>query len=245
MPLRHKLVAPLAVAALASAALFSAMPVFAHARYKSSTPDTGAVLASSPARVEITFTEQVQKVAGTYSIEVTRDRGASATAGSAVLDDANRTKLSVPLQTALAPGRYVVNWTNVSDDDADPAEGAFSFYINTQPNAVDLANDKQLAALGFEDVTATAAAGGASTPAPSGTTTAASTTAPVTTRPVGTTASGTQSPGISAATPIPTTTSTSTSGGSDNTNLYVAIGAAIVGLVIGFGAWQYLSRRRT
>jgi methionine-rich copper-binding protein CopC len=243
---RRKLTALLtcAAVAVAVATLFAAMPVFAHARYKSSTPGTGEVLAASPARVEITFTEQIQKVSGTYSIEVTRDRGATVTSGSAVVDDTDRSKVSVPLQAGLEPGRYVVNWTNVSDDDGDPINGGFSFYINTQPNAVDLANDKQLAALGFEDVTATAAAGGASTPAPGGTTTA-STAVRVTTRPASTTASGTRSPGISAATPIPTTTSTSGTGGSDHTNLYVVIGAAIVGLVIGFGAWQYLSRRRT
>ncbi len=239
MPLRYRLVAPLAVAALASAALFSAMPVSAHARYKSSTPGAGEVLTASPARVEIIFTEQIQKVSGTYSIEVTRDRGAAVTSGSAVVDESDRTKMSVKLQADLAPGRYVVNWTNVSDDDADPSEGAFSFYINTQPNAVDLANDKQLAALGFEDVTATAAGGVASTPAPGGT---ATTNTPESSK---TRPAVTQSPGISAATPIPTTTSTSTSGGSDDTNLYVVIGAVIVGLIVGFGAWQYLSRRRT
>ena len=244
MTTRSKLTALLAFAAVAAAAIIAASPVFAHARYKSSTPGAGEVARTPLARVEITFTEQVQKVAGTYSIEVNRDRGASVTTGSAVLDDADRTKLSVALQEGLAPGRYVVNWTDVSDDDGDAANGGFSFYINATPNAVDLANDKQLASLGFEDVTATAAAGGASTPAPGGTTTA-STAAPVTTRPVGTTASGTQSPGISAATPIPTTTSTSGAGGSDHKNLYVVIGAVIVGLIVGFGARQYLSRRRT
>ena len=34
----------------------------AHARYKSSIPATGDVLAASPARVEITFTQEIQKV---------------------------------------------------------------------------------------------------------------------------------------------------------------------------------------
>jgi methionine-rich copper-binding protein CopC len=242
MTRQRKLTAMLVAAAVAAAMFLAASPVFAHARYKSSTPGTGEVLAASPGLVEITFTEQIQKVSGAYSIEVTRDRGAAVTAGPAVVNENDRTKMSVPIKPGLAPGRYVVNWTNVSDDDGDPANGGFSFYINSQPSAVDLANDKQLAALGFEDVTATAAAGGASTP---GTTVATATPAAASTKPAVTAAAGTQSPAISAATPRPTPATTPSSGGDSNTNLYIIIGAGVVGLIIGFGAWQYFSRRRT
>ena len=235
MTAHRKLIAAFALSAVTAVALFAAMPAFAHARYKNSTPSTGEVLAASPARVEITFTQQIQKISGTYGIEVAHDRSASVTAGAATIDEADRSKLSAALQPNLQPGRYVVNWKNVSDGDGDPAEGAFSFYIGKEPNANDLENDKQLASVGAE----------AETPAAGSTTISGATPATASTRPAVTTVAGTQSPGISAATPIPTTTSTSSSGGSDNTNLYVAIGAAIVGLVIGFGAWQYLSRRRT
>jgi methionine-rich copper-binding protein CopC len=241
---RHRAFTPLFAFTFAAVAIvFTASPAFAHARYKSSTPGTGEVLTASPARVDITFTEQIQQVSA-YSIEVNRDRGASVTSGPAAVDDADRTKLSISLQAGLAPGRYVVSWTNVSEDDGDPVNGGFSFYISTEANAVDLANDKQLAALGFEDVTVTAAAGGANTPSPGGTS-AAGTPAPARTRPAATTASGTQSPGISAATPIPTTTSTGGGSSSSSTTLYVIVGATVVGLIIGLGAWQYLSRRRT
>ena len=129
----------------------------------------------------------------------------------------------------MQPGRYVVNWKNVSDADGDPRAGAFSFYVSKQPNANDLENDKQLESVGAE----------AETPAAGSTTTAA------TPRPAVTTVAGTQSPGISAATPGPTTTSPSSGGGSSTTATYSIIAAAVVGgAVVGFAGWQYARRRR-
>ena len=138
----------------ATAALWSAAPVLAHARYKSSTPAKGAIVPVAPSAVEIVFTNDIQKIAGSYDIAVNKDRGPSVTDGPAVIDDADRSKLSVALKPRLDPGRYVVNWKNVSDEDGDPAEGAFSFYVGDYtPNAVDLANDAQLERVGAEEET--------------------------------------------------------------------------------------------
>ena len=97
------------------------------------TPGKGEALTASPARVEIEFTQEIQKISGSYSIQVVKDRGLDVTAGPAVVNDADRHKLSVPLKDSLTPGRYVVNWANTSDDDGDPATGAFSFYLNYAP----------------------------------------------------------------------------------------------------------------
>jgi methionine-rich copper-binding protein CopC len=226
MTTRTTLSAMLAAAAVLAATLMAAAPVFAHARYKSSTPGTGQVLAASPARVEITFTQQIQKVSGTYGIDVTRGGGAAVTAGPDVVDESDRTKLSVPLQGGLPPGRYVVHWKNVSDDDGDPAEGAFSFYVNTQPTAADLADDKRLEQIGAE------AEAPAATGTPATTATAAATT-------------GTREPAISAATPLPTTAAAGGDGGGSDTGTYILIAAAILGgALIGFAGWQYAVRRR-
>lgn len=135
-----------------AAAFWSLAPVLAHARYKSSTPAKGEIVPISPSAVEITFTNDIQKVAGTYDLQVNKDRGPSVTSGSATVNDDDRSKLSVALQPELTPGRYVVNWTNVSDEDGDPAEGAFSFYIaDYTPTTVDLANDAQLELVGAEE----------------------------------------------------------------------------------------------
>ena len=238
---RRKFAGTLVLGALAVVTLFTASPVFAHARYKSSTPNAGEVVATSPARLEITFTQQIQKVSGTYAIDVAHDRGASVSAGSATVDDTDRTKLSVVLQADLTAGRYVVNWKNVSDADGDAATGAFSFYVAKQPNANDLENDKQLASVGFEDETAAA---GTTTPAPNATPAAGTTSAPSTPRPVTTSVAGTQSPGISAATPV-ATAATLGSGSSSDTGMYVTIAAIVAGVaVLGFAGWLYARRRR-
>lgn len=236
MTIRTTLSVSLATAAVA-VAILAVSPVLAHARYKSSVPSAGEVLAASPARVEITFTEQIQKVSGAFSIDVGRDRGAAVTSGPSIIDDDDRTKLSVPLQPGLEPGRYVVNWKNTSDDDGDPAEGAFSFYINKQPNAVDLENDRQLTQIGFEDVTATAAAGGATPTMTSASTPAAgTTTAAGATRAPATTSAATTTPTISAA--------KGDEGGGDNTAIYVVVALAVAGAIAGLGAWRFLSGRR-
>lgn len=102
------------------------------------------MLSASPSQVTITFTQDIQKVTGTYGIEVTDEAGADATTGDAVINDADRTMVSVGLQPDLAPGRYVVQYENVSDADGDPWAGGFAFYIGVEPTAEQLAADAQL-----------------------------------------------------------------------------------------------------
>ena len=95
----------------------------------------------------ITFEEDIQGTAGSYGITVTDSSNASATSGPAVTDASDATKLSVPLKSGLANGRYVVRWNNTSSDDGDALNGAFSFYIGTQPTSADLAADQELEAV--------------------------------------------------------------------------------------------------
>ncbi|HYM15653.1 MAG TPA: copper resistance protein CopC [Dehalococcoidia bacterium] len=200
---------------------------FAHARLKSSTPTAGAILQASPAQVEIIFSEDIRKVAGDYSIQVARDRGASVTTGPAVIDDTNRSRMTVQLQPNLGPGRYVVNWHNVSDADGDPLDGAFSFYIRTQPNTVDLANDAQLAQIGAPETP-----GAATSTAPAS---AAGTSAPATS------AAGTAAP---AARPAATAVAApASSSGSSNTTVYVIIGVLAAAAIAAAGAWWIFARR--
>lgn len=217
----------LALLALVVAALAFPSPASAHAEYKSSVPAKGAILTGAPAQVEITFTEDIRKTAGTYDIQVNRDRGALATAGPAVIDESDPSKVSVPLKANLVPGRYVVRWKNVSDGDGDPEEGGLSFYVKTQPTAVDLVNDEQLASIGAEDqtpgaATPTAAAGG-------------SVTAPAAT-------SG--APTSSGAAPTAEAAPSSGTGGS-NAVVYVIVGVLAVASILTAGAWWVFARRRS
>jgi methionine-rich copper-binding protein CopC len=159
---------------VAAAALVAALALittaYGHAHPDTTTPAKGAVLQASPPRVEIIFVEDIQKTAGTFGIDVAKDGGASVTSGAATIDPQNPAKLSVALQSNLAASRYVVNWHNVSAEDGDPAEGAFSFYVKTQPTADDLAKDTDLEMVGQEEMeTPTAAAAAPTVAAPAST----------------------------------------------------------------------------
>lgn len=148
----------------------------AHARYEDSTPAKGEVLSASPSQVTITFTQDIQKVTGTYGIEVADEAGVNVTAGDAVINDADRTMMSVGLQPNLPPGRYVVQYENVSDADGDPWTGGFAFYVGVEPTAEQLAADAQLEP---EDETPSpAATEPSSTQEPSGTPPASATAVP-------------------------------------------------------------------
>jgi len=207
------------VAVVALVAVGSPHIALAHARYKSSTPGIGEIAQDPPPQVDITFTQSIQKVTGTYDLAVTRDGAGSVIASPPLLDDQDRSKLSVPLQPDLPPGRYVVNWKNVSDDDGDPAEGAFSFYIRNQPTAADLANDQQLAQVGAEEEES-----------PSANETPAATVRPGATS--------------SAPSASPTATGSSSSSGGSNTGLFVGIGVAVAIVLIAGGGWFTFMRGR-
>lgn len=222
---------------LASAVVLVAMAglattASAHARYKNSTPGTAEVVQTSPAKLDLYFTQDIQKVSGAYEIQVERDRGASVTAAPAVIDDGDRSHLTVALKPNLGAGRYVVSWKNVSDDDGDPAEGAFSFYVQTAPNSVDLVNDKQLEQIGAEpDETPGAdqspsASASASTATPAASASARTATAGV-------------------ASPVATAVAASTSSGDSNTGRNVAIiVASIVAIIVIGGGVAFAVRSR-
>lgn len=153
------------VAGTGLAALIMVTTAFGHAAYVSSTPAKGAVLQSAPTSVQITFAQAMQKGSANFDIAVAKDGGGSATSGAATVDAVDAQKGTVPLKPNLASGRYVVNWHNVSSEDGDPAEGAFSFYVSVQPTAADLAKDADLEAFGREaEATPTAAPAPATQP---------------------------------------------------------------------------------
>jgi methionine-rich copper-binding protein CopC len=137
-------------AASAVAALALITTALGHAHPDTMSPDKGAILQTAPTAVEITFAEEIQKTAGSYGLEVALDGGGPVTDGAPTIDPANAAHLSVALKPDLAAGRYVVNWHNVSSADGDAAEGAYSFYVQTEPTADDLAKDAALEQMGAE-----------------------------------------------------------------------------------------------
>lgn len=116
----------------------------AHARYDHSTPGPGQVLPASPARVDIYTAQDMRKVANANVIAVTNAAGMPVDSGPTVVDDSNRRHFSVPLQPNLPPGRYLVSFKTLSDQDGEMNHGSFAFYVGTQPTAAQKASDTKL-----------------------------------------------------------------------------------------------------
>lgn len=228
----------LAVACTIGAALAPTTPALADARYNSSSPGKGEILAAAPSLVAIVFTQKIQTVDRSYGIQVNRERGSSVTAGTAVVDE-DRRGLSVTLSPDLGPGRYVVRWQDVSDDDGHAATGAFSFYVKRQPNTIDLDNDRQLESVGAQAETPGVAATASPRPSPPASTPPA-TAAGGETRP-----GATRPPRTSAANPTATPAMPSSGGGNTAlTVVFVVTAVIVVAVLVGGAAWRMLSTRR-
>lgn len=103
---------------------------YAHAAYLRSEPGDGAVVATSPERVDIWFKQELFRRKGENTITVTNADGNPVSVGDTIIDDDNRTRIWVALQPNLAPGVYFVAWKNLSLDDGHSAEGTFTFTID-------------------------------------------------------------------------------------------------------------------
>jgi methionine-rich copper-binding protein CopC len=128
----------------AIAVMVMASMAFAHAAYERSNPSKGQVLTMPPAVVEIFTSQDLRRAAGTYEITVADERGARVDNGDTRIDDSNRRRFQVTLKPDLPPGRYVVRFKTLSDEDGEEDEGAFAFYVGTQPTDAQRAQDGQL-----------------------------------------------------------------------------------------------------
>ncbi|WP_328895152.1 copper resistance CopC/CopD family protein [Streptomyces sp. NBC_00236] len=127
---------PLAVAGLLAALagvvfgllLAVAGPASAHAALTGSDPQDGAVVATAPKAVTLTFSEQVAM--GEGSIRVLDPDGKRADTEDAPRDlhSGSTVKYGVALHTGLPDGTYTVAWQAVSAD-SHPVSGAFTFSI--------------------------------------------------------------------------------------------------------------------
>ena len=116
--------------------------VFAHAEPATAKPGHGAVLTTSPASYEIEMTQEMARQAGANDIDVFDPSGKEVTTVSAVIDNANRRKLTVALPPGLPAGKYRVDWKTLSADDGDPATGSLSFTVD--PTATPSAGKERL-----------------------------------------------------------------------------------------------------
>ncbi|MGW2086985.1 copper resistance CopC/CopD family protein [Streptomyces sp. NPDC001880] len=141
---------PLAAAALLAALvgmvfsllLAGAGPASAHAALTGSDPQDGAVVATAPKEVTLTFSEQVAM--GDDSIRILDPAGKRADTGAAPRDlqSGSTVKYGVSLHSGLPDGTYTVAWQAVSAD-SHPVSGAFTFSVGApSKTAVALPTDQ-------------------------------------------------------------------------------------------------------
>ncbi|MFD9031486.1 copper resistance protein CopC [Streptomyces sp. NPDC059567] len=117
----------LVTAALLGTLLAGAAPASAHAALTGSDPKDGAVVATAPKDVNLTFSEQVAM--STDSIRVLDPAGKRVDTGEIRdLCSGSIVKYGVGLRSGLPEGTYTVAWQTVSAD-SHPIAGAFTFSV--------------------------------------------------------------------------------------------------------------------
>ena len=109
----------------------TAVPASAHALLLSSNPAPNAILSTSPAQVELFFSEPVAQ--GLSSLIVFDSNGLQADQKDMRVDPANPERMTVSLP-ALELGVYTVSWKAVSATDGHQTEGAFTFSVGSGNN---------------------------------------------------------------------------------------------------------------
>ncbi|MEU6208759.1 copper resistance protein CopC [Streptomyces sp. NPDC047023] len=125
----------LVLAALLATLFATAAPATAHAALTASDPSDGAVVATAPAQVTLSFSEQVAM--GDDSIRVLDPQGRRVDTGELRdMCSGSTIRYGTALHAGLPDGTYTVAWQAVSAD-SHPISGAFTFSIGA-PSATDV-----------------------------------------------------------------------------------------------------------
>ncbi|MFD5484499.1 copper resistance CopC/CopD family protein [Streptomyces virginiae] len=125
----------LVLAALLATLFTAAAPATAHAALTASDPTDGAVVATAPAQVTLSFSEQVAM--GDDSIRVLDPQGRRVDTGELRdMCSGNTVRYGTALHSGLPNGTYTVAWQAVSAD-SHPISGAFTFSIGA-PSATEV-----------------------------------------------------------------------------------------------------------
>ncbi|MFI8274852.1 copper resistance CopC/CopD family protein [Streptomyces sp. NPDC085929] len=126
----------LVLAALLTALFTAAGPATAHAALTASDPKDGAVVATAPAQVTLSFSEQVAM--GDDAIRVMDPQGRRVDTGELRdMCSGSTIRYGTALHSGLPDGTYTVAWQAVSAD-SHPVSGAFTFSIGA-PSATSVA----------------------------------------------------------------------------------------------------------
>ncbi|MFJ9546291.1 copper resistance CopC/CopD family protein [Streptomyces erythrochromogenes] len=125
----------LVLAAMLATLFTAAAPATAHAALTASDPTDGAVVATAPAQVTLSFSEQVAM--GDDSIRVLDPQGRRVDTGELRdMCSGNTIRYGTALHSGLPNGTYTVAWQAVSAD-SHPISGAFTFSIGA-PSATEV-----------------------------------------------------------------------------------------------------------
>ncbi|MBT2424844.1 copper resistance protein CopC/CopD [Streptomyces sp. ISL-112] len=131
-PIRRPFTAAALVAALVSLVfglmLAGAGPASAHAALTGSDPQDGAVVATAPKEVTLTFSEAIAVGDGSIRVLDPSSKRADTGAEPKDLSDGSTVRYGVELHSGLPDGTYTVAWQAVSAD-SHPISGAFTFSI--------------------------------------------------------------------------------------------------------------------
>ncbi|WP_042801281.1 copper resistance protein CopC [Streptomyces sp. C] len=117
----------LVIAALLATLFTAAAPATAHAALTASDPQDGAVVATAPAQVTLSFSEQVAM--GDDSIRVMDPQGKRVDTGELRdMCSGSTVRYGTALHPGLPNGTYTVAWQAVSAD-SHPISGAFTFSV--------------------------------------------------------------------------------------------------------------------
>ncbi|MGW7284242.1 copper resistance protein CopC [Streptomyces sp. NPDC054847] len=140
-PVRVLLAVTVLVGTVLGALLAGASPAAAHAALTGSNPKDGAVVATAPKEVTLTFSEQIAM--GDDSIRVLEPSGKRAdTAKVRDLGTGGTVAYGVDLHAGLPDGTYTVAWKAVSAD-SHPVSGAFTFSIGAPSSTTVALPDEQ------------------------------------------------------------------------------------------------------
>ncbi|WP_404798616.1 copper resistance CopC/CopD family protein [Streptomyces pristinaespiralis] len=140
-PVRVLLAVTVLAGTLLGALLAGASPAAAHAALTGSNPKDGAVVATAPKEVTLTFSEQIAM--GDDSIRVLEPSGKRAdTAEVRDLGTGGTVAYGVALHSGLPDGTYTVAWQAVSAD-SHPVSGAFTFSVGAPSSTTVALPDEQ------------------------------------------------------------------------------------------------------
>ena len=116
-------------------ALLAVSAAFAHAEPVTVAPGSGAVVTAAPPEIVIQMSQEMARREGANDIDVVDAAGIEVTTLAAVIDNGDRSRLSVLLPSDLPPGVYTVRWMTLSAEDGDTANGEYSFTLDPEGTA--------------------------------------------------------------------------------------------------------------